>query len=223
MTMTESIFNSNFEKLKRFIFILIASFFIGHQANAQYDSTLVQLSGLVMTADSLKSLPQMLLKNARRKVVAISDFEGFFSVVVKEGDTIYFSQIGYRTTSYIVPKNLQENRYSIVQLMVNDTINLPATTIRPWPTRQKFAYEFVHGNFEDDQLETARKNIEKENLDQISINMSMDGAENYRSYMNKQYQQYYWSGQSPPMRLLDPIAWSQFFNAWKEGKFKKKK
>jgi hypothetical protein len=33
---------------------------------------------------------------------------------------------------------------------------------------------------------------------------------------------YYAGGQIPPMNILNPFAWAQFFEAWKRGDFKRK-
>jgi hypothetical protein len=52
--------------------------------------------------------------------------------------------------------------------------------------------------------------------------MIMDARENQRYAADQTANRYYYSGQLPPQRLFDPFAWSQFFNAWKRGDFKKK-
>lgn len=191
--------------------------------NAQVDTSMVQFSGIIVTSDSLRSLPYVAVKNSKMRIVSLSDFEGFFSLASKKGDTLYFSILGYQTTRYIIPKDLESNRYSIVQVMNSDTFYLPGTVIRPFPKADEVYYNLEHGTFADDRLETARKNLSKENSDALSINLAMDGNENYRNYMNQQYQRYYWIGQTPPTRILDPLAWNEFFNNWKSGKYKKKK
>ncbi|HRF42239.1 MAG TPA: carboxypeptidase-like regulatory domain-containing protein, partial [Saprospiraceae bacterium] len=56
-----------------------------------------------------------------------TDLKGFFSIVVQKGDVIVFSAIGYKDAQYHIPHDLTDDRYSIVQLMTQDTINLPET------------------------------------------------------------------------------------------------
>jgi hypothetical protein len=46
------------------------------------------------------------------------------------------------------------------------------------------------------------------------------GSLNYKWQMNDIKEQLYYKGQSPPNNLLNPIAWSQFIRAWKNGDFK---
>lgn len=204
-----------------FLSLLLAATLL--PATAQLDSSLVQFSGLVLSNDSLRAMPYTAVRNSRRKIVAITDMEGFFNMVVRKGDTVYFTQLGTQPAKFIVPQNLNGNKHSIVQLMVNDTIELSATIVRPWPTKREFDYEFVHGTFRDDELEALRQSVSEEERAKIAMNLPMDANENYQAYMNSQYQRYYWTGQTPPVRIMDPIAWSQFFKAWKSGKFKKKR
>lgn len=207
-------------KMKKFILLfMICWSFSGW---SQTDSGLVQFSGLVVSADSLRTLPFVAIKNTRNKIIALTDYEGFFSMAAKKGDTVYFSLLGFERTRYILPKELPSNRFSIVQVMNNDTIYLSGATIRPFPKAKDVFYELEHGTFQDDALANAQKNLSKENNDRLSVNLNMDGGENYKAYMNQQYQRYYYMGQTPPARILDPLAWNEFFNYWKAGKFKKK-
>ncbi len=44
--------------------------------------------------------------------------------------------------------------------MVADTVYLPATIIRPRPTPEQFARDFVNVKVDDDDIEIARKNTD---------------------------------------------------------------
>jgi len=44
-------------------------------------------------------------------------------------------------------------------------------------------------------------------------------AANYALKQNAQ--KYYSAGQTPPIGLLNPLAWAQFIQAWKRGDFKR--
>ncbi len=46
--------------------------------------------------------------------------------------------------------------------MVNDTNFLPATILKPRPTRAQFERDFVNAKVDDDLYETARKNTSYE-------------------------------------------------------------
>ena len=74
------------------LFFLVSSFAL--MAQNDESGNLVQFSGVVVSADSLKPLPftHIIIKNTHRGTVA--DFFGFFSFVAEKGDLIEFSSIG---------------------------------------------------------------------------------------------------------------------------------
>jgi hypothetical protein len=181
----------------------------------------VQFSGLVLTADSLIPVPftNIWIQNSRRGT--ISDFHGFFSITLREKDTLQISAVGFRDVTFIVPDTLTSPRYSTVQLMTYDTINLPETVIYPWPTREQFRYAFLNTDIPDDDMDRALKNLERAQMRERFEKMPMDGYANF-NYMNQQHaQRLYYAGQRPPMRIFDPFAWSKFIKAWKEGRFRR--
>src|SRR5258706_346431 len=112
--------------------------------------------------------------------------------------------------------------YGIVQLMVADTVYLPATIIRPRPTPQQFARDFVNAKVDDDNIETARKNTDAAKRRILLKSVPGDGGEatqlQFRNIANKAS----YAGQTPPMNIFDPAAWAEFIQAWKRGDFKNK-
>ena len=212
--------------MKRVLFLII--FLCGITAMAQAakpdtsSTKLIQLSGVVVTGDSLRPVPfvNIIIKNTYRGVV--SDYYGFFSIVAKEKDTLEFSAVGFRKTWFIIPDTLTEQRYSLIQILRNDTITLPEALIYPWPTKQAFEDAFVNFHPPDGDLERAQKNLNRTNLSLIAEHMTMDGSMNYREQMNYRSNKFYSAGQLPPYTILDPIAWAKFIDMWKSGAFKKK-
>lgn len=185
---------------------------------------LVQFSGMVLDGSDQALYPvpytNILVKNKSRGTY--SDFQGFFSIVVEKGDIIIFSAVGYKTKEFEVPKDLKEDRYSIVQLMTQDTINLPETVVFPWPSREHFKLEFLAMDVTPELAERAQRNLAQEALERQRKGVSYDGNENADYYLRQQARQNYYIGQQPPMNIFNPIAWKQFFDAWKRGDFKKK-
>ena len=45
--------------------------------------------------------------------------------------------------------------------MVSDTVYLPATILKPRPTREQFERDFVNNKVNDDMYEVARKNTDE--------------------------------------------------------------
>ncbi len=181
----------------------------------------IQLSGLVVTGDSLAAVPfsSVWIKNTNRGT--ITDFYGFFSLALFELDTVRFSSVGFKEVTFVVPDTLSMARYSVIQIMSPDTIYLPETVIYPWPTREQFKYAFMNVEVPEDDFDRAMRNLERAEIRDRSFSMPMDGAMTYRESMNQFAGRLYYAGQAPPMRIFDPFAWAQFFKAWREGKFKR--
>ena len=126
-------------------FILIAGlllFLLPREARAQFETSrdsVVQLFGIIMTADSLVGIPAVSIMVKGQNRGTISNNQGVFSIVVLKGDEVEFTHVSYQTKIVRIPKNLEGNQYSVVQLLVADTIYLPATiscTILYWvPSR----------------------------------------------------------------------------------------
>lgn len=193
------------------------------QAKPAPAAELVQLSGLVVSVDSLQGLPLVSIRIKNTNKGTFTDEGGFFSFVVKKSDTIVFSFIGYKTIEYILPANLKGIKYSIIQPMAEDTVFLNTAVIRSYPTPDEFDYYFVKATIPDAYYEASTRNLRKKTLEALAQNMSMDGAANQRYTTQQQAYRYYYNGQLPPNRIFDPFAWGQFFNAWKNGAYQKKK
>lgn len=206
--------------------LLILLFFIGTASlAAQENEDIIQFSGMVLDGsnDELYPVPytNILVKGKGRGTY--SDLKGFFSIVVEEGDTIAFSAIGYKTVDYVIPSDLDDNRYSIVQLMTQDAINLPETVVFPWPSREHFKLEFLAMDVTPELQRRASENLATETLARMRNEVATDGVENASFYLRQQSREFYHIGQQPPMNIFNPVAWKQFFDSWKSGDFKKEK
>lgn len=202
------------KKFILFIAVLIAS--VSFAQNR--DSTrLIQLSGVVVSADSLEQMPFTTIFDRVSRRGTIADYYGFFSMVVLPGDTLMFSYYGYKTSSFIVPDTLTENRYSIIHMLHKDTIDLPAVTVYPWPSREDFARAFIEMRPYDDALRRAQKQISGESLAFASARLSTDASLSYSWQQNQQNTKLYTMGQSPVNNLLNPYSWATFIQAWKSG------
>jgi hypothetical protein len=191
------------------------------QANPYRDSV-VQLYGVVMTADSLQGIPSASVIVEGKGRGTITSYDGVFSIAVLKGDRITFSSIGFKDRSIVIPKDLEGNQYSVIQLLVSDTSYLPATILRPRPTREQFERDFVNNKVADDYFETARKNTNEAALRELMAHLPADGKEAVNYQLRQQANKAYYSGQLPPMNILNPAAWAEFIKAWKRGDFKKK-
>lgn len=187
------------------------------------DTALVQFSGMILTdvGGQLEPVPYATIAVLNENRGTYSNYRGFFSVVVHKGDKVKFSSIGYKETVFVIPDTLKGSRYSVVQLLTSDTINLPETVIFPWPDRDHFKLEFLAMDVSKDLEDRAKENLTEKKLEVIRKNTKMDATENADYYLRQEAQSYYSIGQTPPMNIFNPMAWAQFFDAWKSGAFKK--
>jgi len=186
------------------------------------DNSLIQFSGVIVSGDSLEAVPfcHIIDKSVRRGTT--SDYFGYFSFVANKGDTILFSSVGYKKANFIIPDTLNTNKYSLIQVMYKDTILLQAAHIYPWPSKEQFAEVFVNADIPNDDYKRAQENLERAAIKERADGTPMDGAMNYKWQMQQYQSKLYYAGQAPPINLLNPIAWSKFIKAWKNGDFKKK-
>ncbi len=205
--------------------IVLLSVLTASRAHAQFETvkdSVVQLYGIVMTADSLVGIPAVSITIKGSSRGTITNNQGVFSIVVMKGDEVEFSHVSYKTKKVTVPRNIDGNQYSMVQLMVEDTVYLPATIIRQRPTPEQFARDFVNTKVPDDDIEIARKNTRAAKSRTLIASTPADGAGatslQFRNIANKAT----YAGQTPPMNIFSPAAWSEFIQAWKRGDFKNK-
>jgi hypothetical protein len=207
--------------MKTFLFSL--AFLLALSSFAQKDIEVVQLSGIVVTGDSLSPVPFAGVFTSSRPYQGVAtDYFGFFSVVAEAGDTVNFSSVGYVDSKYVIPENPESDRLSVVQLLRRDTIDLPTTFIYPWPTPERFKEEFLALDLPDTDRERAEKNLESRELYERMQEMGMTSRESFRYATQRQHEQLLYANQAPPISVLNPIAWAKFIQSWKDGDFKRK-
>ncbi len=208
-----------------FLFFVLAPLATFAQGQPTLDNNAIQFSGLVVTGDvrgNMIPVPYTTVRIKGKRRATYADAKGFFSIVVEKGDKVTFSAVGFETTHSKVPTNLTDPRYSVVQLMTQDTINLPEMVIFPWPSRDNFKQDFLALNVHNELRERALKNLTPETITRIAEILPKDGNENGDFYLREQAKTLYYKGQTPPQNIFNPLAWAEFFQAWKDGKFKVK-
>ena len=206
-------------------YLLLAAFLVPAAAHAQFETardSVVQLYGVIMTADSLVGIPAVSVSIKGQNRGTITNNDGVFSIVVLKGDQIEFTHVSYKPKTVTIPRNLEGNQYSVIQLMVADTIYLSATIIRARPTPEQFARDFVNAKVPDDNIEIARKNTSAATRRALMKIVPGDGGEATQLQFNKIANRAVYQGQTPPMNIFNPAAWADFIEAWKRGDFKNK-
>jgi hypothetical protein len=196
--------------------ILIFSFGLG---KAQ-ERKIVQFSGIVYNVDSNQIVPYVTVSNySNRNRIYSANYQGYFSFVAKEGDTIVFSAVGYRREALVIPNNLPEDKYSVIVKMKQEVKSLPVVHVFPWASVDEFTKEFMAFKYADDDVEIARKNVSKASLLAMSRSLPRDATElntinfqnNHVALSNRAINQ---KAANP---LLNPFAWASFINQILQG------
>ena len=199
-------------------YLIILGFIFPVKLFAQFESvqdSVVQLYGVVMTADSLRALPSVsvVVKNTNRGTM--TNEQGVFSIVVLKGDQIEFTSVGFKPQLVLIPSKIESNQYSVIQLLVTDTAYLPATIIKARPTRAQFERDFVNSRFPDDKYEIARQNTDEATRKILMGSLPNDGREATNYSLRQTANRTYYAGQTPPINILNPFAWNEFIKALK--------
>jgi len=190
-----------------------------HAQDISIDSTkILQISGVVIGEDDLEPLPYSTVWNRTLRKGVISDYLGFFTLVSFPGDTLVFNFMGYKSSTYIIPDSLEDNRYSLVHMLERDTLNMPEVVVYPWPSREEFARYFVNMNPYDDAMRRAQRELSNESLAFTAARLSNDATLAYGYAQNQRLTKLYTNGQLPANNLFNPYAWAKLVQDWKAGK-----
>jgi len=189
-------------------------------AFGQKDEDLIQFSGVVITGDSLSPVPftNVLIEQSNRGTM--TDYYGYFSFVAQKGDSVLFSAVGFQRSRYVIPDSLESNKYSLIQIMVQDTIQLQPAVIYPWPTREQFKEAFLALEVPDTDADRAARNLARADMIARMDAAMPSGGETFKYSMQEYQSQIYYAGQAPPQNIFNPLAWAKFIEAWKRGDFK---
>jgi hypothetical protein len=181
----------------------------------------VQISGMVVTGDSLAPLPFATVFRKRDLRGTMTDANGFFSIPALEGDTITVSSVGYIAQAFAVPLDLELPRMNVVQPLGRDTIAIDEAFIYPWPTRERFREDFLELQLSPDAFTIGQQRLDAADIYDRLMEVGRDGGEVYNYTMQQQAQQNYYQGQLPPISLFNPVAWAKFVEAIRNGSSKR--
>ena len=188
------------------------------EVDLKADSNMIQISGVAISETTLEPLPYTTVFNKTERKGVIADYFGFFSMVAFPGDTLFFSYYGHKTEPYIIPDSLTDDRYSIIHMLREDTLNIPEVTVYPWPSREDFARAFVEMEPYDDALRRAQRQLSGESLAFVAAKLETDASLSYGTAYNTRSTKLYTNGQLPVNNLLNPYSWAKLIKDWKEGK-----
>ena len=208
--------------MKKFLFAAFCALTLVAEAQDS-QRKLVQFSGVVVAGDSLFPVPFVSIGIKGSFRGTMSDAFGYFSFVAQWKDTLQFAAIGFKRDLYVVPDSVSGSKYSMIHVMSPDTILLDPILVYPWPSKEQFAEAFLNLRLTESDYQLALKQLSTAEVLQRMENMPADPGLSQQYAMAIENTRLYNQGGAPTTGLLNPIAWAQFMQAWRSGKFKKKK
>jgi len=189
--------------------------FITVTAVAQ-EKPLVQFSGIIHNSDSTRGIvPYVSITNKSfRNQVNIANYEGYFSFVAHERDTLVFTCVGYAPVTVVIPANLPGKSYTRQVMIKPQIINLPVFRVFPWATTEEFRKDFLTMKLADDELEIARKNLNLTSIITEARTMPRDGSEPINA---QDVHSNAMNSHSITNPLLNPFAWGALIKQINDG------
>jgi len=203
------------------LFLYLSFMLLCLAAYAQDSSRVIQLSGQI--SDNMGLVPlytNVSVVGTNRGTVCRID--GFYSLPVRTGETIIYSNIGYMDQEFVVPHDAEGTFVTNDVVLQKDTIFLNPVTIRPWPDRDFFEIEFLALDVDNYLEDIAYQNLSPERLEILRQFLPVDGGEVAKIELQRTAAQYYSVGQIRPQNILNPLSWKKFIDALRRGDFKKK-
>ena len=210
------------QKITYLLFILFSAQLWSQEKNTR----LIQFSGntLISFNDSVEPVAFVTIKNKSRRSSAYSGPDGFFTLVVKGGDTVEFSAVGFKRSTLIIPDNIKRDRFFATQAMIRDTNRLAAVVIVPWKNVEELKRAVLDMDISESDLVIAYQNLQYERWVQIREGMMPSLEENRAGYLARHNSNNLMlsTGLVPQNNILNPFAWMQFMDYVGQNKKKKK-
>ncbi len=171
-----------------------------------------QLSGMILNAATGEPIPYVSIRINHTRRGTVANAEGFYSLPVVRGDTLYFSAIGYKRARFLITPYLEayvgdtlEGYLYAVHYLVEDTVELPTVRITAIRTPEELKTALLNIPLET-QAQVARDNVSPELIAYFLQNLPVDPQERIKIAEQRYKDLYYQRTLRPTYPILDPIA-----------------
>ena len=210
--------------MKKCIIYIVCIF--GSWISLSAQEILVQWTGVVRNEQS-QPIPYVHIIAQKDFRPAVSDPQGMFTIITYPRDTLLVSCVGYKSRKIPVPIiSYDDSKHYIKDIiMEEDNIVLSEVVIFPWRTYKEFKDAFMALDLPEDDLQRAYRNIAviQEQIYNAIANRPASPSANFRDAMNARTNRMMTYGHMyPTYSIANPFAWAQFFQALRNGEFRKK-
>ena len=176
----------------------------------------IQFTGVVMEIDSFNVIPGVHVYIPKGGRGTTTNPYGFFSIPVVEGDSVIFSAVGFKRTSFVIPKHDANSSLKVIVTLDQDVQFLEEVEVFPFPNEEMFKRAVVTM-----QLPYNRDNANLQAW--INATYMKEGGNYYAASpaMNQRYfqdqQVLMFQNKFGPQsnNLLNPWAWNSFIQSLK--------
>ena len=210
--------------MKKYIIYIVFVFAGWSTLSAQ--EMLVQWTGVVRD-EKLQPIPFAHIVVQRDYRGTISDPQGMFTIITFPRDTLYVSCVGYKLLKIPVPNlTYDDSKHYIKDIIMEEEVYaLSEVVIFPWRTYREFKEAFMALDLPEDDLQRAYRNIAvlQEQIYNAIANRPASPTANFREAMNSRTNRMMTYGHMfPTYSITNPMAWAQFFQALRNGEFRKR-
>lgn len=208
--------------MKRFLLFAVLSLFPLAITRGQVTERdrLIQVTGIISDEEK-NPVPGVSIISYKLKRGSISEVSGIYNVLSLPGDTIWFSALGYKKSSIIVPPEFGVKQYTRDIILLADTISIKEVIILPWKNYEEFKRAVLAERHIDQATLNMYKNLASIQASMLNTpNYAVTPEAGYRMAMMQNANALYSKGQSPVNNLFNPFAWAKLFSGIKNGLFK---
>lgn len=182
----------------------------GFAQEVKKSNKLVQFSGIVTDTDSNSVVPYVTITNLSNKNQKYAaNYQGYFSIIVKPGDSLTFSAIGFNQKMVVLPNVVVDNKYTEMIRIKPETVYLKAVRIYPWATIEEFNKEFLAMKVADDDMAIAKKNLSPKSIQGMILTLPRNASEISNSNYRYNFDRMVNVNMRQTSPLLNPFAWGK--------------
>jgi hypothetical protein len=212
-------------KLNRVIYIIFLVFipFLAIKSQVTDKGKIITVTGIISDEEKNPvSGVSIMSKTLRRGT--ISELSGIYNVISLPGDTIWFSALGFKHASLVIPQDIESDQLTKDIILLNDTIVIKDVLILPWKNYEAFKRAVLAETKTKPEIINMYENLAAIQYSILNTyNYKVTPEAGFRMAMQQNNNASMIKGQYPSNNLLNPFAWAKFFNGIKNGMLKNQK
>jgi hypothetical protein len=202
------------------IVILLALPLIVARGQVTDRDRVMQVTGII-TDDEKNPVPGVSVISQKLMRGSISELSGIYNVISMPGDTLWYSALGYKKASVIIPTDFNTKQFVKDVMLLNDTIAIKDVVIFPWKNYEEFKRAVLAEKHVDQATINMYNNLASIQASILnSPNYAVSPEAGFALAMQQNANALYSKGQSPVNNLFNPFAWAKLFSGIKNGLFK---